>query len=160
MEVKKSFLALDARILDNKDYQETVRTDVEFNRILFEFHEGFASIPLIEECRALNDLDNFDLMYDVTMQMLIGKPVVIVLRDYNGKASILSKFVVTDRYMDLRGVPEINKYPILVNWMVKFVAEHLRKKYPKPLVEELRPTTSRKSTKKLAKTLRDRLIQQ
>jgi len=142
MEVKKPFLALDARIMDNKEYQETIRLDVEYNRILFEFPEGFSSIPLIEECRALNDLDNFDLMYDVTMQMLVAKPVVIILRDYKGGKQVLDKFLVTERYMDLRGVRSINNYPILVNWLVKFVAEHLRKKYPKPLEEELRTTTS------------------
>jgi hypothetical protein len=147
MEAKKPFLALDARIMDNKEYQETIRLDVEYNRILFEFPEGFSSIPLIEECRALNDLDNFDLMYDVTMQMLIGKPVVIILRDYDNGKHVLDKFLVTERYMDLRGVRSINSYPILVNWMVKFVAEHLRKKYPKPLEEELRATTSEDQSK-------------
>jgi hypothetical protein len=45
--------------------------------------------------------------------------------------------------MDLRGVPKINEYPILVNWLVKFASEYLRKKYPRPSAEELRPLVSK-----------------
>ena len=146
----KPFLALDSSVADRKDYHEKIRLDVEYNRILFEFPQGLSTIPLIEECRALNGLDDFDLMFDITMQLLVTKPVMVYLRDYNGNKHIFEKFIVTDRYMDLRGVPKINEYPIIVNWLVSFIADHLRKKYPRPSVEELLQTVS-KSKKKQAK---------
>jgi hypothetical protein len=146
----KAFLALDSSIKDNKDYRESIRLDVEYNRIAFEFPEGFTTIPLLEECRALNNLENFDFMYDIVMQMLVGKPVFIILKDYKDGRHVVDKFLVTDRRMDLRGVDFINQYPIVVNWLTDFVAEYLRKKFPRPLEKELLPTTSetKKKTKK------------
>ena len=147
----KPFLTLDASILDQKEAREDIRLDVELNRIQFEFPQGFATIPLIEECRALNALEDFDLMYDITMQMITGKPVFIYLRDYNGNKQQFERFMCTDRHMDLRGVEKINQYPIIVNWLVKFVSEFLRKKYPRPLTEELQSTAS-KPAKKQKKT--------
>lgn len=129
--------------MDQRDFDQNVKLDVEFNRVLYEFPEGFSPIPLIEECRALNKLDDFDFMYDITMQLLVGKPVLIYLRGYTGQKHLMCKFIVTDRYMDLRGVDAINQFPILVNWMVRFVAGYLGKKYPRPSVAELQPTTSR-----------------
>lgn len=132
MNKAKPFLTLDAGILDNEETHKILSVDVELNRIMFELPNGFADIPLIEECRALNDLGNFDLMYDITMQMLVGKAVVIYMRDDKGQKVLFEKFVCTDRYMDLRGVEKINQFPIIVNWLVKFVAGYLRKKYPRP----------------------------
>jgi hypothetical protein len=143
----KAFLSLDASILDNKETREAIKLDVEYNRVVFEFPEGFSTIPLIEECRALNGLDDFDLMYDITMQMITGKPVFIYIKDYQGVKRQFERFVCVDRHMDLRGVEKINEYPILVNWLVKLTSEHLRKKYPKPSVDELRPTASSKVQK-------------
>ena len=150
MSKAKPYLTLDASILDMKQQREAIKLDVAENRILFEFPSGFAQIPLIEECRALNELDNFDLMFDITMQLLTGKPVFIYLRDYSGEKHLFEKFVCTDRHMDLRGVEKINEYPIIVNWLVRFVAEHLSKKYPRPLNVELRKTTSKKQKAKQA----------
>ena len=134
----KPFLRLDASVSDTREVDDILRLEVEYNRVLFEFPQGFTQIPLIEECRALNDLDDFDLMYDITMQMLVGKPVAIYMRDATGKPHLFEKFVCTDRNMDLRGVEKINQFPILVNWMVRFVADHLRKKFPRPSNEGLR----------------------
>lgn len=129
---------LDASILKNKEVDEVQRIDVQQNKIHFEFPNGFAEIRLIEECRALNALDitnpdNFDLMYDITMQMLIGKPVFIYFADDNGKQTEVARFVVTNRYMNLRGVPFIDIYPITVNWLVEFISGYLGKKYPRSL---------------------------
>ena len=45
----------------------------------------------------------------------------------------VARFVVTSRYMDLRGVPFINAYPVAVNWLVEFIAGYLGKKYPRSL---------------------------
>ena len=128
---------LDASVLKAKQEEEVERIDVQQHKIRFEFPQGFSDIRLIEECRALNALDvsipdNFDFMYDITMQMLNGKVVFIYFID-NGKKAEVARFVVTSRYMDLRGVPFINAYPIAVNWLVDFIAGYLGKKYPRSL---------------------------
>lgn len=128
---------LDASILKGRQQDEAEKIDVQQNRIRFEFPNGFTDIRLIEECRALNALDlsnpdNFDLMYDITMQMLVGKPVFIYFIDKQIKKEV-ARFVVTNRYMDLRGVAFICEYPIVVNWLVEFIAGYLGKKYPRSL---------------------------
>lgn len=129
---------LDASVLRENDMEETVRYNIQHNNILFEFPEGFAQLRLIEECRALNcldvtDPDNFDMIYDITMQMLVGKSVFIYFIDEKDNKHEISKFVVTDRYMNLRGIEIIDEYPILVNWLVEFVSGYLGKKYPRSL---------------------------
>ena len=128
---------LDASILKNQQQTDLERIDVQQSKIHFEFPNGFAEIRLIEECRALNALDlsnpdNFDLMYDITMQMLIGKPVFIYFTEGN-KQTEVARFVVTNRYMNLRGVPFIDAYPIAVNWLVEFISGYLGKKFPRSL---------------------------
>ncbi len=128
---------LDASVLKGKQADDVAKVDVQQNKIKFEFPNGFTDIRLIEECRALNALDitvpdNFDLMYDITMQMLNGKVVFIYFMDGSKKAEV-ARFVVTSRYMDLRGVPFINAYPVTVNWLVEFIAGYLGKKYPRSL---------------------------
>lgn len=129
---------LDASILADKKEDEYVRLDIQQNRISFEFPNGFSELRLIEECRALNALDvtnpdNFDLMYDITMQMLVGKVVFIYFTDDNNVKTEISRFVVVDRYMNLRSIEAIDEYPILVNWLVEFVAGYLGKKFPRSL---------------------------
>ena len=129
---------LDASVLRGQGMEETIRYNIQHNNIMFEFPEGFAQLRLIEECRAMNCLDvtipdNFDMMYDITMQMLVGKPVFIYFIDDNDDKHEISKFVVTDRYMNLRGIELIDEYPVLVNWLVEFIAGYLGKKYPRSL---------------------------
>ena len=129
---------LDASILADKHSTDIARFNVQQSRISFEFPDGFAQLRLIEECRALNaldvsDPDNFDLMYDITMQMLVGKVCFIYFIDEDERKHELSRFVVTDRYMNLRGVDAIDEYPVLVNWLVEFIAGYLGKKYPRSL---------------------------
>ena len=128
---------LDASILQNREKEEAVKLDVQQNKIRFEFPQGFSEIRLIEECRALNALDvsipeNFDLLYDITMQMLNGKVVFIYYVD-GGVKNEVARFVVTSRYMNLRGVPFIDTYPVVVNWLVEFIAGYLGKKFPRSL---------------------------
>ena len=128
---------LDASILKGREDDEVIKIDVQEHKIKFEFPQGFADIRIIEECRALNALDmtipeNFDLMYDITMQMLNGKVVFIYFIEDNKKVEV-ARFVVTSRYMDLRGVPFINAYPVVVNWLVEFIAGYLGKKFPRSL---------------------------
>lgn len=118
----------------DKDFLK--RKQVQRNNIEFVFPDGFAQLRLIEECRALNALDieepdNFDLMYDITMQMLTGKTVLINFIEKDLTRVEIGKFHVTDRYMNLRGAEIIDEYPILVNWLVEFIAGYLGKKYPR-----------------------------
>ena len=150
---------LDASILKGKQEDEKVKVDVQQNKLRFEFPNGFSDIRLIEECRAINALDvsipdNFDLMYDITMQMLNGKPVFIYYMDGNKKVEV-ARFVVTSRYMDLRGVPFINSYPIVVNWLVEFIAGYLGKKYPRSL-KDIQAKVSEKE-ELMKKSLKERI---
>jgi hypothetical protein len=138
---------LDASILKGQQEDVQDKIDVQLSKISFEFPQGFTELRLIEECRALNaldvsDPDNFDLIYDMTMQMLTGKPVFIYFNEA-GKKTEVARFVVTNRYMDLRGVPFICAYPIVVNWLVEFISGYLGKKFPRSL-KDIRAKVSEK----------------
>lgn len=127
---------LDSSIIRNTEEDNIEKVDIQLNHIRFEFPDGFTQLRLIEECRALNALDltiesNFDIMYDITMQMLTGKAVFVYFVDDYDNKSLLDKFIVTDRYMNLRGISIIDEYPIVVNWLIEFVAGYLGKKYPR-----------------------------
>jgi hypothetical protein len=150
---------LDASILKGKEIEEKIKLDVQQNRIRFEFPNGFSDIRLIEECRAINALDvsvpeNFDLMYDITMQMLNGKVVFIYFMEGNKKSEV-ARFVVTSRYMDLRCVPFINEYPIVVNWLVEFISGYLGKKYPRSL-KDIQAKVS-ESEERMKKSLKEKV---
>ena len=128
---------LDASVLKGKEQEEGLKISIQQEKIRFEFPQGFEQLRLIEECRALNALDvtnpdNFDLMYDITMQMLVGKIVAITFVDGN-KSTELARFVVTDRYMNMRSIDVIDEYPILMNWLVEFISGYLGKKFPRSL---------------------------
>ena len=129
---------LDASILKDRGTERLQELDVRQNRIRFLFPDGFQRLRLIEECRALNaadvrDPDNFDLMYDIMMQMLAGKPVHVLYTDAKGTEHRVANFLVTDRYMNLRNIPFVDAYPVIVNWLVEYVAAMLSKKYPRSL---------------------------
>ena len=106
---------LDASIMRDKMVDKAIKKDIQYNCIGFEFPSGLTELRLIEECRALNCLDltnpdNFDFMYDITMQMLTGKVCQIMFTDDFGQKSIIAEFIVTDKFMNLRGVPLIDAY--------------------------------------------------
>lgn len=140
---------LDASSIASVEEDTVHRIKVQRNCIEFEFPEGFTKLRLIEECRALNaldieDPDNFDLMYDITMQMLVGKTVLINYIDNKTlERKQIGKFHVTDRYMNLRSADVLDTYPILVNWLVEFVAGYLGKKFPRSL-NDIQATMSEK----------------
>jgi hypothetical protein len=149
---------LDASVLDNKEESNIIKQYIKQNNLIFEFPEGLTELRLIEECRALNALDlsnpdNFDLMYDITMQMLAEKPVGIFYKDEKGNKVEVCKFVVTNRYMDLRGILFINEYPIVVNWLVEFIAGFLSKKLPLSLKDI--QTTMREKEELMKKSLKN-----
>ena len=145
---------LDSSVLDTKPKNEQWKLDVKMDKIKYKFPEGLTPLRLIEECRALNcldvsDPDNFDFMYDITIQMLVGKPCQILFKE-NGEEHLIAEFIVTDRYMNLRGVDIIDEYPILVNWLVEFVAGELAKKYPHSL-KDVRTKMSAKKDVRMKK---------
>jgi hypothetical protein len=123
---------LDASILDSEEVHAVLREDIKQNRIQFVFPAGLNQVDLFEECRALTRLDDFDTMYDFTMQCLHGKPVTILIMNDDGSKSELCSFQVTDRYMNLRGVDIIDQFPILVTWLTEFMGAYISKKYPRP----------------------------
>ena len=130
---------LDYSVKDNFEFHTFIKDDIQKNKIRFEFPEGFAKIPIIEECRAVSEYGNpeqFDLLYDIVMQLLVGKPVRILMQTDSGDYAVFSQFIVTNRYMDLRGVPELNDFPIIVMWMVDVIVCSLSKKYPVPSQNE------------------------
>lgn len=125
----RSFM-LDSSVLVKKEEYAIVREDVKQNGVRFFFPEGFNDLDLIEECRALQNPDDFDLMFDITMQMLVGKPVVIYVRNRANEAVEWLKFQVTDRYQNLRSYEKIDSYPMVILWLTEFIAGHLLKKFP------------------------------
>lgn len=131
MEHGKPFIKLDSSVLDNEHIDDAIKEDIAQNRIEYIFPEGFSDVPLIEECRALEHLDDFDTVYNLAMKMLEGKPVEIFLKDLQGKRHQVAKFIVVSKDMDLRSVDFFLKYPITVNWMLRFIVGYLQKKYPR-----------------------------
>lgn len=147
---------LDASSVKKMDTNIRQSYKIKMENVIFEFPQGFTQLRLIEECRALNCLDlenpdNFDFMYDITMQMLVGKPVFIYFKTDSGEKVEVERFVVTDRYMNLRGVDFIDLYPVTVNWLVEFVAGELAKKFPRSL-EDIRSQMNKRNEERMKKT--------
>jgi hypothetical protein len=134
----RSFI-LDASVLDGSEEQEIMREDVRQNRIEYEFPAGFNRLDLLEECRALTMLDDFDVMYDLTMQMLAGKGVIVRIKNHNGTKTELCRFQVVDRFQDLRAIDAVDEYPSIITWLTEFVAGMLLKKFPAPGNDTLPP---------------------
>jgi hypothetical protein len=145
----RSFL-LDASVLDNLETHKLVREDIKQNRIEFIFPAGLNKPDILDTCRALCDLDNFDTMYDLTMQMLEGKSLIICMKNRDGSRTELDAVQIVDKMQDLRGVDIIADYPVLVNWLTEFMAAYLLKKYPVPGQHPSpRPQAPEKSQRKI-----------
>jgi hypothetical protein len=144
----RAFLALDASVLDDVEARKIGRDDVKQNRVEYVFPDGFNQVDLLEECRALTMLDDFDTMYDLTMQMLVGKPVTINIKGIDGSKTELCSFQIVDRYQNLRGVEVINEYPCLVTWLTEFIGAHISKKCPLPGNSLSQPQAAEKSSDK------------
>jgi hypothetical protein len=127
----RSFL-LDSSVLLHKEEMKIIREDIKQNNILFYFPEGFNQLDLVEECRAIQNPDDFDLMFDITMQMLVGKSVVILCKNRRGERIKQLEFQVTDQYQNLRGYDFIDTYPTVILWLVEDIGAYLLKKFPMP----------------------------
>ena len=134
-----SGFTLDATVLDMQETYEAIKADIKLNRIEFIFPEGLNQVNLKDECRALCNIEDFDMMYDLSMQMLEGKPLSIVIKNYDGTRNTLCDLQITDRFMDLRGVEAINTYPVLVVWLCEFIGAVIAKKFPVPTKNQSQP---------------------
>ena len=135
VEPPRSFV-VDSSILESLEERVITREDIKHNRMEYEFPQSLAKVDIFEECRALNDVEDFELMYKLMMKMLADKDVIIRIKDYNGTKRELCRFHVTDEDMDLRGVDALDEYPVLINWLVEYIGAVLLKKYPEPLINQ------------------------
>jgi hypothetical protein len=134
----RSFL-LDASVMDMMEQHRITREDVRKNRIRYVFPEGLNQPDLRDECRALEHPEDFDLLWDLVMQSLVGKSLKIDLVLYDGTPVELCHFQVTSLEQNLRGVDAIDRYPCLINWLVDFMRDVLIKKYPMPGISSALP---------------------
>ena len=152
----RSFI-VDSSVLQNQEEYDAIKEEIKEHRVIFEFPGGVNDIDLLTRCRMLCSTDNFDLCYETVLEMLEGKPVKISLRNYDNKTTTLfAEFQVVNKDMDLKSVPVLNEYPIIVNWMVEFIVGLELKKFPLPLtsstnLETTKPKAEEKKQKKKKK---------
>jgi hypothetical protein len=147
----RSFI-LDASVLDMQEEHEILREDIRQNRIEFEFPSGINQVDLLEECRALTQLDDFDVMYDLAMQMLEGKDLVVRIKNYDNTKSELCTVHIVDKMQNLRAYQAIDDYPIIITWLTEFLGGMLLKKYPvpgsdQPPLQEQEKTSGKKGSR-------------
>lgn len=129
----RSFI-LDSSVLQNQEEFDDLKEEIKQHRIIFEFPGGLNDIDILSRCRMLTATDNFDLCYETVLEMLEGKPVSVSLKNYdNVTTHHFASFQIVNKEMDLRAVPAINEYPIIINWLVEFIVGLELKKFPLPL---------------------------
>jgi len=142
---------LDASVIEHAETHRIIREDIKMNRIVFKFPQGLNRVSLFEECRALTQLEDFDTMYDLTMQLLVNKDLEIYMRDDDGAQDLLCQIHIVDRYQDLRsGYEFIDEFPVVITWLTEFIGAYLTKKYPLPgkKQEKPQPVAAKTSKKK------------
>lgn len=149
----RSFI-LDSSVLRNQEEFDAIKEEIKQYRVIFEFPGGINDIDLLDRCRMLCSTDNFDLCYETVLEMLEGKPVKVLLRNYdNETTSPFAEFQIVNKDMDLRSIPALNEYPIVVNWLVEFIVGLELKKFPLPLPRSMVNQTSEpKAEEKKKKT--------
>jgi len=151
----RSFI-VDSSVLQNQEEFDTVKEEIKQYRVIFEFPGGINDIDLLDRCRMLTSTDNFDLCYETVLAMLEGKPVKISLKNYdNVSTSLFAEFQIVNKDMDLKAIPALNEYPIIVNWLVEFLVGLELKKFPLPLhssiMTEITDPKAEEKSKKLQK---------
>jgi hypothetical protein len=155
----RSFI-LDSSVYDNAEQHEITREDVRVNRVEFVFPGGINDVDIRDICRALDQADDFDIMYDLVMKMLVGRGVIINLKGADGVKVELCAFQVTHEGQNLRGVEAIAAFPWLVNWLIDHVRMHLLKKYPMPGKKLApRPTASESGNRRQTPTTEGKRLQ-
>lgn len=140
-EKPRSFI-VDSSVLKNQEEFDAIKEEIKQYRVIFEFPGGLNDIDLLDRCRMLNSTDNFDVCYETVLAMLEGKPVRISLKNYdNVTTSFFAEFQVVNKDMDLKSIPALNSYPIIVNWLVEFIVGLELKKFPLPLPSSMEEET-------------------
>ncbi len=136
---KSDFLLLDARLLDDIEDIEALREYIKLNRVEYiisgvDNRSVFSNVSIFEQCRALCDLENFDNMYDFTMQVLAGKELTINMKNDDGSKTELGKAYIQDKFVDMQlYYPCIAEYPYLMLWLTEYISGLLSKKFPLPM---------------------------
>ena len=148
----RSFI-VDSSVLKNQEELDAIKEEIKQYRVIFEFPGGVNDIDLLDRCRMLCSTDNFDLCYETVLSMLEGRPVKISLRNYdNVTTSLFAEFQIVNKDMDLKAIPALNDYPIVVNWLVEFMVGLELKKFPLPLhtaiIPEIKAEEKSKKPKK------------
>jgi hypothetical protein len=142
VEKPRSFI-LDSSVYDAAERHEITREDVRVNRVEFVFPDGINDMDVRDICRALGQLDDFDVMYDLVMKMLAGRGLIINIKNLDGTKTELCAFQVTHEGQNLRGIDALNTFPWLMDWLLDFMRNDLLKKYPMPGIQSApRPTAS------------------
>jgi hypothetical protein len=123
---------VDASVLEGLDEHKKLQENIRRYMVEYEFPDGLNQLSLFEECRALTVVDDFEEMYDVTMQCLAGKSLVIRLKNPDGTKTELVALQVTNRFQNLRSYEIIDQYPCLILWLTEFIGAVLLKKLPMP----------------------------
>ena len=144
----RSFI-LDSSILQDQEEYDILKEEIKQNRVIFEFPGGINDIDVLDRCRMLCATDNFEVCYETVLEMLEGKPVRVSLRNYDNKTvSLHSEFQIVNKDMDLKAIPALNEYPIIVNWLVEFIVGLELKKFPLPMQPSMETTNLKAEGKK------------
>lgn len=145
-EAPRDFPVLDSSVMDYAQVHRAMREDVKMNNIEFLFPSGFNKLSLFEECRAYTLLDDFEAMYDITMQLLVDKDLVVNLKLDDGTTVTKAAVHVVEKFQNLRGDNFIDEYPVVITWLCEFIAEMLAKKYPLPGNDPALPAAAKAKT--------------
>lgn len=130
-EPPRSFI-LDSTSVEFREDYDIIKEAVKQDGIRFKFPSGFSPVNLLDECRVMANLDDFEMVYDLMMGMLVDRDVTIELKDNKMQWHEVCSFHVTSKDMNLRGIDFIDEYPVVVFWMGEFVSGMLSKKFPVP----------------------------
>ena len=150
----RSFI-LDSSVLQNQEEYEAIKDEIKQHRVIFEFPDGINDIDLLDRCRMLCATEDFDMCYETVLAMLEGKPVKVSLKNYDNKStSLFAEFQVVNKDMDLKSIPTLNDYPIIVNWLVEFMVGLEVKKFPLPLRPSMDLTNQKSKAEEKSKKIK------
>jgi len=150
----RSFM-VDSSILEQQEEHNLIREEIRLHRVIFNFPEGVNDIDLFDRCRLLYTTEDYETAYVTVLSMLEGKPVQVLLKPYDGSEPILfTEFQVVDKEQNLAQIPDLNEYPIIINWLIDYMVAREEKKYPLPLLQKLVEVKAEENPKKKKKNLK------
>jgi hypothetical protein len=118
-------VTIDASVLKDREVYNVARGMAK-DTISYTFPDGFKRVDLMTKCRALRNLDDFDVVYSLTAKMLKGKAVVITMTNIDGGTREFCRINAED-WGNLRGIKIVSDYPFLLVWLTEVVADSLAK---------------------------------